>query len=84
MKPKVGDRVKLIPGLSTCSKTCGYKIYKVIEYNVDPLNSYNPYYVVDCNCKKGVWPNELVLVKDKPTNEIEFLNAVQDNFKEGV
>jgi hypothetical protein len=84
MKPKVGDRVKLIPGVSRCSMTCGNRIYKVIEYNVDPGNAYNPYYVVNCKCKKGVWPNEIVLVKDKPDSEIECLDRFKENFEEGV
>lgn len=82
---KVGDRVKLKPGMSSCSKTCGNKIYRITDvyrpaYRPDTAH----HYIVDCKCKGGVWPDEISLVKFIPKNEIECLDAFKENFKEGI
>ena len=74
---KIGDRVKVTKGVSACSWVCVGKIRTIIS-----INHRDRYCGLDCG-HGGAWNKELTLYKNKPINEIEFLDAFQDNFKEG-
>lgn len=74
---KVGDRVKVTKGVSACSWGCAGKVRTIIS-----INHKKGYSALDCG-HGGAWNRELMLVKNPPTTEIEFLDAFQDNFKEG-
>lgn len=76
---KVGDKVLVHQGRSMCSRLSNNQILKITD--TYPHNAAN----LNCghNGCGGVWFTELTLYKELIT-EVDFLNAFQENFKNGV
>lgn len=96
---KVGDKIKFVKtGISDSTEECGLKLnqnYKIIQkikatylsyLNQEGYKYQIEFFHVGKNSMKNWWiePNSFELVRKPPTNEVEFLNAFQENFKEGV
>lgn len=73
-KFRVGDRVQVKYGRSSCSHLCQEKIRKIIRIE-------KTFCMLECK-HAGAWNEELILMELK--NEIDYLDAFQNNFKEGV
>ena len=79
---KVGDRVRVKRNRSNCSIRCdgSTRIIKEVYPHTLQMESY-----VVLNCiHSGIWIDECTLIKNKPANEIEFLDAFLENYKEGI
>lgn len=88
---KVGDKVRIIGKRShTAGLHCGMiTTIKGIKYNGNNYTAFDPrdisYYRTTLEGCRGIWPEELEIVISKTiVTELDWLDAIQSNFKEGV
>lgn len=74
---KIGDKVKVIGVKSACARRHQGKIFTVTK-TTDQF-----YVLLDCGCSSGIWNDDVRLYKVEPKNDIEWLDRIQENFKDG-
>lgn len=82
---KIGNKVKVIYKNSVCSRKNHGRIFRIVATFPDGYSK------LDCNCCPekpmkcgGIWNTELILVKNNPITEEDYLDCFKENFREGV
>lgn len=76
MEFKAGDKIRVKRGRSNCSVLCHAKIRTIREV-------HSTYLLISCD-HGGIYLDEAILIRNLPRTEVEILDCIKENFKEGV
>lgn len=79
-KPKVGDYIKIVRGISEVSKSHHDKIAQVIEVGTINQIGFDWYIDVNIGNKTGLWPDEFIIVstvtKEQKQHLLDLIKSI--------